>query len=210
MKTRLILTFLCLMFSFILKAGGLSAWRENTPYGYEMYHDGTSSYTIMMDIGSGVSFKKFYFYKGHTIAQSDDVFYIIDEINGKVQEYKDKNQWEKALEEKNLVPFIKREYDHNYSSAFGSGVIFLLFFLPFPFLLPLIWVICLISLLFPTRRYIGFRKHFSWSYPAGVIFILLWDSTPQSISAVGFVIFIFILIAIIYAIVFRKKIAQWF
>lgn len=56
------------MFSFTLKAGGLSAWVEETSYGHEMYHDGTSSYWVNMYIGDGVLFQKFYFYKGHTIA----------------------------------------------------------------------------------------------------------------------------------------------
>lgn len=162
-------------------AGGLSAWTEYTPYGYEMYHDGTANSDIYLRMDTvGVSFKHFYFYKSHIIAHNDSLFFIINELTNEVQRFTDETEWKNELTNQKLEPLWKREYNVGYSSAFGSGLIWLIL-LPFPLLLPLIWFICLISLLFPGRFLLGFRKFFSWAYP--LIFFILWlfAAFPQSI-----------------------------
>lgn len=179
--------YLFIAFFFIfcqinLYAGGLSAWTENTPYGHEIYHDGSADATITLSVDTtSVSFKHFYFYKGYTIANSDSDYFIINEKTNKIEEYKDQKIWKSKLEERNLVPYIQRDYDANYSSAFGSGIIFLLLFLPFPLLLPLLWLICLISLAFSTRKFYTFRKYFSWIYPLIIAVVLVFEVFPQSI-----------------------------
>jgi hypothetical protein len=165
-----------------LYASGLSAWTEKTPYGHELYHDGTEGGWITLSLDTtSVSFKYFYFYKGNTIAHSDSFYLIINEKTQIIQEYYDEKIWKTKLKEQNLIPFLEREYNSNYSSGFGNGIIFLLFFLPFPFLLPILWLICIISLAFPTRKLYGFRKHFSWIYPAIIFVVLMIDLFPQSI-----------------------------
>ncbi|WP_313376760.1 hypothetical protein [Chishuiella sp.] len=178
---KLIIFFIVFFYCQKIFAGGLSAWNEVTPYGHEMYHDGTSSGRITLSLDStSVSFKNFYFYKGYTIAKSDSLFLIINEKTQKVQKFTNEKKWKTQLKQKKLVPFFQRDYDSNYSSAFGSGFIFLIL-VPYPFFLPIFWLMCLISLCFPTRLFYGFRKHFSWFYPSIIILIMIIESFPQSI-----------------------------
>lgn len=179
------LLFLIFIFQFFsgqqAKAGGFSAWTEKTPYGAEMYHDGTSDGIIVLSLDSqSVAFKHFYFYKGHVVARSDSYFFIINEKTQDVQIYRSEAIWKTKIDEQNLVPFLKREYNSDYSSAFGSGVFFLLLLFPIPFIIPLLWLICLISLFFPSRRFYTFRKYVAWIYPTLVLIILFFDSYTQS------------------------------
>ncbi|MCZ4244128.1 hypothetical protein [Pedobacter punctiformis] len=161
-------------------AGGLSAWQEETPYGHEIEHDGTEGGWIRMQLDStSITFQNFYFYKHYTVAYSDAEFYIVNEKTAVVQRFVNKQQWESALNKQDLEPFWKREYNDNYGVDKAWAPL-LLIFLPFPFLLPVLWLICVISLFFTTRRFYGFRKHFLWIYPVLYILVLSANAIPQS------------------------------
>ena len=178
-----LLVFLLLAVPVNCVAGGMSSWSETTPHGHEMRHDGSSSGIIELYMPSNaVFFKHFYFYKNHIIAYDNNTFYIINEKTETVQEFINRNEWKEQIKKQKLKPLWKREYDADYSTAlFGRGYLIFLFLLPFPLLLPLLWLICLISLLFRTRWMIGFRYHFSWSYPVVVFIVWLFEIFPQSI-----------------------------
>jgi hypothetical protein len=61
---RSYLIMIMLLVSTSAFAGGLSAWREDTPYGHSMDHDGTAGGWIDMRIDTtNVSFQHFYFYR---------------------------------------------------------------------------------------------------------------------------------------------------
>lgn len=147
-----------------------------------MYHDGTSHGLIILNMGENtVVFKHFYFYKNHIIAHSDLEYFIINEKKQTIEEYKDKIAWESELKKRNLTPFLLREYDCNYSSAFGNSSTLFFIFFPFPFFLPLLWIICFISLFFSNKKFYIFRKYFVWMYPGFLILIMIFDLYPQSI-----------------------------
>ena len=161
-------------------AGGLSAWQEDTPYGHSIYHDGTSGGWIEMRIDTiNIEFQHFYFYKGFTVAESDSSYFIIDEKNEQVEKFTDKAMWQRAIANKKLEPTFKR----TYSSAYGVDKEWdplLLFLLPIPLLLPILWLFCLISLFLPWKRAKGFRKYFVWIYPSLLLVVWLWYAIPQS------------------------------
>lgn len=162
-------------------AGGLSFWQERTPYGHTIEHDGGAGGWVCLSLDtSSVCFQQFYFYKGHTIARTDSAFFIINEKEQIIQRFTNKALWQKAIAAQGLEPFWKREYNDNY----GIDKIWMPFcfvFFPFPFLLPLLWLFCLISLLFPWRWARGFRKHYAWIYPAFFIMVLLIYDLPGSL-----------------------------
>lgn len=178
-KYLIILLVLCSLNSF---AGGLSAWQEDTPYGHKIDHDGTAGGWVCLSIDTtSVCFQQFYFYKGHTVAHSDSLYFIINERKETVQEFNNKAKWQLAIEQQNLNPIFKREYNSNYSSIFGDGILFFIVFFPVPLLMPILWLCCLISLAFPWRWARGFRKHFSWIYPSIILIMIIYSSFPQSI-----------------------------
>ncbi|MBV8252018.1 MAG: hypothetical protein JO154_05370 [Chitinophaga sp.] len=183
MREMLIKTclFLFLLIPFRSFAGGLSAWEEMTPYNNTIAHDGTSGgwITLTMDTTT-VSFKHFYFYRGYIVASADSLQYIINEKTKSIQQFTDVNAWQQAIAQQHLDPLWKREFDDCYGTdKFGRILLLLLF--PIPLLVPILWLICLISLLFPTRKLIKIRRHFSWIYPAIVVLVILYDTLPQSI-----------------------------
>ena len=178
-KYLLILLVLCSLSAF---AGGLSAWQEETPYGHKIDHDGTAGGWVCLSMDTtSVCFQQFYFYKGHTVAHSDSLYYIIDEEKETLQTFKNKDQWIRAIEKQNLDPAWKREYNANYSSIFGDGILFFIVFFPVPLILPIFWLSCLISLAFPFKWAKGFRKHFSWIYPGLIFLMIIYSIFPQSI-----------------------------
>lgn len=162
-------------------AGGLSAWQVDTPYGHSIDHDGSAGgwVCLSMDTNS-VCFQHFYFYKGHTIAHSDSLYFIVNERKETVQEFKNEQQWLQAIKQQNLKPLFKREYNADYSSIFGDGIFFFIVFFPIPLLMPLLWLGCLISLAFPWQWAKGFRKHYSWIYPSVVLIMIMYSIFPQS------------------------------
>lgn len=163
-------------------AGGLSAWQEDTPYGYKIDHDGTAEGWVCLSLDTtSVCFKEFYFYKGYTISQSDSLYYIINERKETVQKFSNEKEFLQQIKAQNLEPFFKREFNSNYSSAFGDGLFFMILLVPIPFLIPLLWLFCVISLLFPWRWAYGFRKHFAWIYPSIIFVMILYSALPQSI-----------------------------
>ncbi|MFC4211841.1 hypothetical protein ACFOWA_11645 [Pedobacter lithocola] len=181
MEKNWLFTFFFLS-SLTCSAGGLSAWQEDTPYDHKIDHDGTSGGWVCLALDTtSVCFKEFYFYKGCTIAKSDSLYYIINERKATVQQFNNQKNWLKAIKAQNLEPFFKREFNSDYSSAFGDGLFFFIVFFPFPFLLPIMWLCCVFSLLFPWAWAMGFRKHFSWVYPTIIFIMILYSSLPQSI-----------------------------
>lgn len=176
-----VLLFLSLFQPAKVFAGGLSAWEETTPGGNTIGHDGTSGgwITLTMDTTT-ITFKRFYFYKGNVVATSDSSWYIANESTKRVQEFRDEATWKAAIKTQHLKPFWKREYDDHYGSD-KFGMLLLLVLVPFPLFIPLLWLVCVVSLLFSYSRFLPFRKHFSWIYPVVVILVLLANSCPQSI-----------------------------
>lgn len=176
------LLLVLLLVSHYLFAGGLSAWQEDTPYGHKINHDGAAGgwVCLSMDTAS-VCFQQFYFYKGHTVAQSDSLYFIIDEQKETVQEFQNKGQWQQAINEQNLNPIFKRTYNANYSSIFGDGIFFFIVFFPVPLLLPILWLFCLVSLAFSWKWGRGFRKHYAWIYPSIIFVMMMYSLFPQSI-----------------------------
>lgn len=162
-------------------AGGMSAWQEKTPYGHDIEHDGTAGGWICMQIDTNsVCFQHFYFYKGHTIAESKSEFFIINEKTERIQKFTNQEQWRKAVIVQKLVPLWKREYNDNYGIDKFAGAI-LLILVPIPLFLPLLWLFCAISLLFPWAVARGFRKHFAWVYPVLILAVFLYYNIPQSL-----------------------------
>lgn len=162
-------------------AGGLSAWEEKTPYGHSIYHDGTAGGWVCLSMDTtSTCFQHFYFYKGHTIAHSDSLYFIINEGKETVQEFNNEQQWLQAIKQQNLKPLFKRAYNSNYSSIFGDGIFFFIIFFPIPLLLPIIWLFCLISLAFSWKWAKGFRKHYAWVYPSIVFIMIMYSIFPQS------------------------------
>ncbi|NIG55737.1 hypothetical protein [Chitinophaga sp. Cy-1792] len=162
-------------------AGGLSAWEEDTPFHNILAHDGVTVgwVTLTMDTTS-LSFKHFYFYKGFIVASADSSYYIIDEEKKTIQEFGDQDKWQQAIKAQHLNPLWKREYDDCYGTD-KFGMIFALFVLPIPLFLPLLWITCVISLFFSTRKLIFLRRHFSWIYPTVLLLVLLLNRYPNSI-----------------------------
>lgn len=177
-----ILLLILMLASLNTFAGGLSAWQKDTPYGHKIDHDGTAGGWVCLSLDTtSVCFTHFYFYKGHTIAQGDRLYYIINERNETVQKFSDKMEFSQQIKAQNLEPFFKREYNSDYSSAFGDGLFFMILLVPIPFLTPLLWLFCISSLLFPWRWAFGFRKHFAWIYPSVIFILILYSVLPQSI-----------------------------
>ncbi|RAJ08653.1 hypothetical protein LX64_01307 [Chitinophaga skermanii] len=175
------LLFLLLSFTAITSyAGGLSAWSEKTPFNHIIEHDGTAGGWVSLYLDTTtVNFKNFYFYKTYLIAYDDSLQYIINEKTSTVQQFHNETAWKAALKEQSLEPIWKREYNSNYGTD-KLAVIFFLIFVPFPLLLPIFWLVCIVSLALPSRKMWVFRKHFSWVYPAVILWALLSDWVPQS------------------------------
>jgi hypothetical protein len=163
-------------------AGGLSAWQEETPYGHTIYHDGSAGGWVCLSIvTNSICFQHFYFYKGHTVAYSDSSYFIINERKETVQKFTNEQQWLEAIQQQNLKPIFKREYNSDYSSIFGDDIFFFLVFLPVPLLMPILWLCCLISLAFPWQWAKGFRKYYAWIYPSIVLILIMYSIFPQSL-----------------------------
>jgi hypothetical protein len=176
--------FLVLLFLVIAAqsfAGGLSAWQEQTAYDHTLEHDGGAGGWVCLSVDtSSCCFHRFYFYEGHIIAHTDSVFFIINERKETIQQFDNEKLWQKAIADQGLDPFWKREYDDNYGIDKLWGPL-LFVFCPFPFLLPLLSLFCVISLLFPWRWARGFRKHYVWVYPALFILLLLFTYMNESL-----------------------------
>jgi hypothetical protein len=178
-KQLFVLLLLCSLNTF---AGGLSSWEERTPYGHKIDHDGSAGGWVCLSMSTNsVCFQQFYFYKGYTIAHSDSLYFIINEDKETVQEFKNEKQWRQAIDQQNLKPIFKREYNADYSSIFGDGIFFFIVFFPVPLLMPLLWLFCLISLAFTWQWARGFRKHYAWIYPSIVLIMITYSILPQSI-----------------------------
>ena len=96
----ILLILVCSVKSF---AGGFSAWQKESPYGHNMEHDGAAGGWVCMDLDTNrLCFQSFYFYKGYTIAQSVDRYYIINESKESFQQFTDKKQWRLAIKQQNL------------------------------------------------------------------------------------------------------------
>jgi len=162
-------------------AGGLSAWQEETPYGHTIDHDGSAGGWVCLSMGkNSACFQHFYFYKGHTVAHSDSLYFIINERKEIVQEFKSELAWRRAIKDQNLKPLFKREYNSDYSSIFGDGIFFFIVFFPIPLLMPILWLCCLISLVFTWTWAKGFRKHYAWIYPSIIFVMVMYSVFPQS------------------------------
>ncbi|MBV7530848.1 hypothetical protein [Chitinophaga sp. sic0106] len=178
---NILLALFALLLTATAFAGGMSAWEEKTPKGNTIYHDGTAGgwITLTMDT-TEVMFRHFYFYKGCTIATDDSLHYIINENNNTVQRFDNEAAWKAAIKAQHLNPLWKREYNDSYGTD-KFGHILLLIFFPIPLLLPILWLVCLISLFFPSGKFFAARKHFSWIYPVIVLLVIFYDNIPQSI-----------------------------
>ncbi len=175
------LFFIIILFTSKIYASGLSSWTIETPNGHELYYNGTSNKLISLYIGKGsISFKKFYFYKNHIIAHSQSEYYIINEKTEKVQKYSNEKIWNTQIKKQHLKPFFKREYDYSYSSFFQDAMLLIIVFFPFSLLPLLIWVISLISLLFSTKKFYSFRRHYSWIFPTIILLIFIVETNLQS------------------------------
>lgn len=180
MKRYLLLAILTFYY-FNSNAGGLSAWQEDTPYGHKIDHDGSAGGWVCLAIDTNsLCFKHFYFYKGHTIASSDSLYFIINERNETVQQFTNEKNWQNAIKQQGLKPLFKREYNANYSSIFGDGIFFVIVFFPIPLLMPIIWIACVISLAFPWKWAKKTRKHYAWIYPSIILLMVLYSIFPQS------------------------------
>ncbi|SET56378.1 hypothetical protein [Hymenobacter actinosclerus] len=163
-------------------AGGLSAWQESTPYGHRLDHDGSAGGWITMTLDTTVvEFQHFYFYRQHTIADSRSGYLIINEASEQVQRFSSEAEWHQQLARQKLVPLWKRAYNANYSGIFGDGTFFFLVFFPFPLLVPLLWLACLMSLPFFGRKLYRLRRTISWLYPAICLVAVLLSVFPQSL-----------------------------
>jgi hypothetical protein len=168
-------------FSNTCFAGGLSAWEDDTPYGNKLYHDGEADKLVELTIdSSSVWFKEFYFYKNYIIAKTEGTFYIINERTNAIDEFHNELVFKKALAENELNPvFITRWYDENYGiDKFWFP--FSMILLPFPFLMPIIWMISLVSLLRKLNKMLLLRKIIVWGYPIIVVLVLIIYNLPQS------------------------------
>ncbi|UKJ08591.1 hypothetical protein [Solitalea lacus] len=162
-------------------AGGLSAWEECTPNGNKLYHDGEAGGLIELTVkDSSIWFKHFYFYKRHIIAEIDSTFYIVNEKNNTIEEFNNESDFKSTLNKKKLIPvFITRWYNVNYGID-KFWIPFSLVLLPIPFLMPIIWLLCLISLLFKSNKILLLRKLIVFGYPLIGILILIIYNFPQS------------------------------
>ncbi|WP_268846636.1 hypothetical protein [Flavobacterium aestivum] len=173
--------FALVAFSNTCFAGEFSAWEDATPYGNKLYHDGGIGRIVELTIDdSSVWFNEFYFYKGHTIAKGKEIFYIINEKTNKIEEFHNEQAFKKALTEKKLNPiFITRWYDDDYGiDKFWVPISMIL--LPFPFIMPIIWLICLISLFTELNKMLLLRKIIVWGYPIIALLVLIIYNLPQS------------------------------
>lgn len=168
-------------FSNMCYAGGLSAWEDATPYGNKLYYDGGSERLVEFTLKEKeVWFKEFYFYKNYTVAKGDAAFYIIDEKKDKIEVFHNKQDFEKALKERELNPFfIVRWYDDNYGSD-KFWIPFSLVLFPFPFLMPILWLICLISLFRQSDKMVFLKKTIVFGYPVIGVLVLIVYNVPQS------------------------------
>lgn len=179
------LAVLCCTFS--AWAGGLSAWREVVPGGYELSHDGGELRVVTLD---GLAFTSFYLYRGALVAQYDPAmamserqpadekrYYIVR--GDQAIEFSDAEDFQAELEKAHLVPVLTRWHDHEFGLRFWS--LLLLFMLPIPLLLPIAWGLCVLSLLTPWQWRRRARLWFVLGYASvsGGLFLLL--NFPQSI-----------------------------
>jgi hypothetical protein len=173
--------FMLLAFSNVCFAGGISVWEDVTPYGNKLYHDGGNDKLVELTVNdSHIWFKEFYFYKKHVIAREDGTFFIINEKTNAIDKFHNELDFKKALEEKKLTPvFITRWYNENYGTD-KFWIPFLMVLLPFPFLMPIIWLICLISLFRKSGKKFFLKKLVSIGYPAIVVLVLIIYNFPQS------------------------------
>jgi hypothetical protein len=177
----LIVSILFILMPAVSFGSGFSAWSDTTPYGHEMEHDGTEEGWILLRLDTtSVSFKHFYFYKNHTIAYSDSLYFIVNEQTESIQEFTQPDRWQAALATQHLQPIWKREYDANYSSD-KVGMVLLVLMIPIPFLGPVLWLVCVISLFFSSRKWYSFRKHYAWIYPLLLLSVYIFVSVPQSL-----------------------------
>lgn len=173
--------WMLLAFSNACFAGPFSVWEDVTPYGHKLYHDGGSGKLVELTMDdSSVWFRQFYFYKNHIIAKERGTFYIINEKANTIDEFHNEKVFKKALEEKKLDPiFITRWYDDNYGID-KFWVPLSMFLFPFPFMMPIIWLICLISLFRKSNKMLFLRKVISIGYPIIVILVWIICNVPQS------------------------------
>ncbi|MBS7256304.1 hypothetical protein [Flavobacterium branchiicola] len=162
-------------------AGGISSWEDVTPYGNRLYHDGENDELVELTVNNlNIWFKEFYFYKRHIVAIEKGTFFIINEKTNKVEEFHNEQAFKKALKEKKLIPvLITRWHDENYGID-KFWVPFLMVLLPLPFLMPIIWLFCLISLLRKTNKKLFLKKMVTVGYPAIVVLVLIIYNFPQS------------------------------
>ncbi|MDR2223018.1 MAG: hypothetical protein LBE34_09795 [Flavobacteriaceae bacterium] len=184
------LLYLLLLILFPIRGfcGGLSAWTEQTPYNNSLYYPGTGNQITFSSnqINQEVNFTHFYFYHGYIIAQNEEEgFYLINEKENTIQSFTEQQAWKQEIKEKGLNPLLKRLYDSDYSSFFGTnmelGILVLLFF-PFPFLFPILWIIALITIFFKKQqKRRSFRKVFIILYPSILLVLYLLFLFPQSL-----------------------------
>ncbi|MFB6456786.1 hypothetical protein ACE38W_16055 [Chitinophaga sp. Hz27] len=177
-KCLILLTFLA---PLSCMAGGLSAWEEETPYHHTLSHDGESTGWVMLSMDTTtLSFQHFYFYKGYIVASADSSQFIINEKTMTVQQFADVNKWQQAIAAQHLNPLWKREFDDCYGTD-KFGMMLFLFLVPVPLFFPLVWLACVISLFFPTRKLLKLRRSISWILPTTAILAWLYYAFPQSI-----------------------------
>lgn len=181
-KGLLFVIVLCLT-NMLAKAGGLSAFEEKTPYNNTLSYDGSGSHWAYFDFTSRpnlatklVYFKEFYFYKGHIIGKADSLFFVVNEAEPEMAEFKNKAQFEKYLREHSLKPLVwTRWYDFKYDLAN---------FKDWPFHLIAAWpfVLALLALLVYSLATLKNNKH-KMLYSAKIAYMVL---------CIGFVLFVYL------------------
>lgn len=183
------LTLACFTPAF---AGGLSAWTETVPGGYELSHSGGEERVAVLQGSSNLLLTRFYLYRGALVAEydpstasgprsktipaEDKRHYIVR--GGDIQTFSDEDAFQQAIASQRLSPFWPRWHDHEFGLRGWTMII--AFMLPLPFVLPALWLICLISLFTRWRWQPRFRKGFVVLYPCLLGGILLLTTFPQS------------------------------
>lgn len=173
--------FVFMVFSNACYAGGISAWEDVTPNGNKLYYDGGSDGLVKLAIrGSDIWVKEFYFYKNHIVAKTATAFYIVNEKGNKIEIFHSKLAFDKAVEEKKLDPiFIVRWFDENYGSD-RFWIPFSLVLFPLPFFMPIVWIICVVSLLRQSDKMLFLKRGIVIGYPVISLFVWIISFVPQS------------------------------
>lgn len=128
---------------FLSKAycvAGFGDWQIETPYQNTIENYSGSGITLRLKHLKAVhNMSKWYFYHAHIIGKREKGYFIVDEINNKVYLFEKEEDWQKAIEEANLKPWVITRW-HEGGEGYLFTLILLFVFGGFTIMLPLVFL----------------------------------------------------------------------